>query len=268
MVAGAQPHWVARSAHATEALATLTQLATAVRRRGGIVVALRHGRSPALAAVARRPHLPEVGSDGWPVCLGGWDADHVVDTSGLNGFHGSELDGLLGGLGRDHLLLGGFCAELTLDTTLRGANDRGYECLVVTDACAFADPDLGAHALSSVTMSGGIFGALGTTRRRCSPPSAPARPDQHLTVHDPQPSRGGPMTGTVDADPYPWPYDGSIDPARTALVNIDWQTDFCGPGGYVDAMGYDLNLTRAGLEPTTKVLAAAAVARLDGRPHP
>ncbi len=163
VVAGAQPHWVARSAHATEALATLTQLATAVRRRGGIVVALRHGRSPALAAVARRPHLPEVGSDGWPVCLGGWDADHVVDTSGLNGFHGSELDGLLGGLRRDHLLLGGFCAELTLDTTLRGANDRGYECLVVTDACAFADPDLGTHALSSVTMSGGIFGALGTS---------------------------------------------------------------------------------------------------------
>ena len=52
------------------------------------------------------------------------------------------------------------------------------------------------------------------------------------------------MTGTVDADPYPWPYDGTIDPARTALVNIDWQVDFCGQGGYVDAMGYDLNLTR------------------------
>jgi len=59
------------------------------------------------------------------------------------------------------------------------------------------------------------------------------------------------------ADPYPWPYDGSFDTARTALINIDWQTDFCGPGGYVDAMGYDLNLTRAGLEPTQRVLAAA-----------
>jgi nicotinamidase-related amidase len=61
----------------------------------------------------------------------------------------------------------------------------------------------------------------------------------------------------VEADPYAWPYDGAVDVGRTALVNIDWQTDFCGPGGYVDAMGYDLDLTRAGLEPTTRVLAAA-----------
>jgi nicotinamidase-related amidase len=63
--------------------------------------------------------------------------------------------------------------------------------------------------------------------------------------------------GVVDAEPYAWPYDGAIDPSRTALVNIDWQTDFCGKGGYVDAMGYDLNLTRAGLEPTARVLEAA-----------
>ncbi len=69
-----------------------------------------------------------------------------------------------------------------------------------------------------------------------------------------------PMLGTVDAEPYAWPFDGEIDPRRTALVCIDWQGDFCGPGGYVDTMGYDLNLTRAGLEPTAKVLAAVRAA--------
>ncbi len=61
---------------------------------------------------------------------------------------------------------------------------------------------------------------------------------------------------TVDAEPYGWPYNGTINPETTALICIDWQVDFCGPGGYVDMMGYDLSLTRAGLEPTAAVLAA------------
>lgn len=63
--------------------------------------------------------------------------------------------------------------------------------------------------------------------------------------------------GVVVADPYTWPYDGPVDPSRTALVCIDWQVDFCGRGGYVDRMGYNLALTRAGLEPTATLLARA-----------
>ncbi|HWO93449.1 MAG TPA: isochorismatase family cysteine hydrolase [Dehalococcoidia bacterium] len=62
------------------------------------------------------------------------------------------------------------------------------------------------------------------------------------------------MSARVAAQPYPWPYDGDIEPARCALLLIDWQHDFCGPGGYVDAMGYDIALTRAGIEPTRRVL--------------
>ena len=62
--------------------------------------------------------------------------------------------------------------------------------------------------------------------------------------------------GTIVSTPYPWPYDGDFGPHNTALVIIDMQTDFCGVGGYVDAMGYDLSLTRAPIEPIRAVLAA------------
>ena len=60
----------------------------------------------------------------------------------------------------------------------------------------------------------------------------------------------------VDADPYPWPFDGDLRPENTAFLVIDMQIDFCGPGGYVDQMGYDLSLTRAPIEPIQRVFEA------------
>ena len=56
-----------------------------------------------------------------------------------------------------------------------------------------------------------------------------------------------PMTGRSTAN---------ITPQNTTLIIIDMQTDFCGKGGYVDAMGYDLSLTRAPIEPIRSVLDA------------
>ncbi len=65
----------------------------------------------------------------------------------------------------------------------------------------------------------------------------------------------------VDAEPYPYPYNGDLRPENTALVIIDMQVDFCGIGGYVDKMGYDLSLTQAPIEPISRVL---SVARAEG----
>jgi nicotinamidase-related amidase len=61
-------------------------------------------------------------------------------------------------------------------------------------------------------------------------------------------------TTFVNAEPYPWPYNGDLRPSNTALIVIDMQTDFCGVGGYVDKMGYDLSLTRAPIEPIKKLM--------------
>jgi biuret amidohydrolase len=62
------------------------------------------------------------------------------------------------------------------------------------------------------------------------------------------------MPRFVKSDPYPYPYNGDLRPENTCLIIIDMQTDFCGEGGYVDKMGYDLSLTRAPIEPIRRVL--------------
>ncbi|HEY3851531.1 MAG TPA: isochorismatase family cysteine hydrolase [Steroidobacteraceae bacterium] len=69
------------------------------------------------------------------------------------------------------------------------------------------------------------------------------------------------MKKFVHAEPYLWPFNGALEAANTVLLIIDMQADFCGPGGYVDKMGYDLSLTRAPIGPIQEVL---RVARLHG----
>lgn len=62
---------------------------------------------------------------------------------------------------------------------------------------------------------------------------------------------------TINSTPYNYPFDGDFRPDNTALMIIDMQTDFCGKGGYVEQMGYDISLTQRAIEPIKKLLAAA-----------
>ncbi len=64
---------------------------------------------------------------------------------------------------------------------------------------------------------------------------------------------------TVASEPYAWPFDGALRVDNTALMIIDMQTDFCGVGGYVDAMGYDVSMTRAPIAPITALMATMRV---------
>jgi biuret amidohydrolase len=160
LVAGAQPAWAERSRRVPGVTATIATVADVLRDAGSLVIHLVHV-APAGARPAPLPPRPE---DPAARLLGpvGFDG-LVVEAIGTNGFHGSRLDAELRRRGIARLVLTGYGAEAAVDSTLRSANDRGYECLVLTDAVAPFDDDVGAHALASVTMSGGIFGAIGTS---------------------------------------------------------------------------------------------------------
>jgi nicotinamidase-related amidase len=160
LVCGAQEHW--REGPSTEAALTrVDRIAPAVRAAGGILVWIRHGRDPVAARTHR--HLPAVDEHGYAALRAAAPGDLVIEARGYDGFRSGRLDDALRAARRDRLAFAGLAGEVLVDSTLRHANDRGYECLTLADAVAPLDPATGARALDSVTKSGGIFGAVGTT---------------------------------------------------------------------------------------------------------
>jgi biuret amidohydrolase len=129
--------------------ARVTDLDAAVRAAGGTVVTLAHLGPPRVARGAAIPLL--------------LDGARPVLAAGLDGFWGSALDAVLRSAGATHLLVAGHGLEGPVHSTLRGANDQGYECLLVLDAASPLRADLVGPSRSMVEMSGGIFGAVGAT---------------------------------------------------------------------------------------------------------
>lgn len=112
--------------------------------------------------VRRTPGLGN-GNGRWSQPLSPNGAEQVVHAAGVDAFYGSALDPVLRSARIDELILIGRGFETTVHSTLRTANDAGYECLTVSDACLAIDERCRSAAISTIEMSGGIFGAVGLT---------------------------------------------------------------------------------------------------------
>lgn len=82
----------------------------------------------------------------------------VIDKPGKGAFYRTALQNLLEEYAIESLILTGVTTHVCVHTTLREANDRGYECLVVSDATAAFDPQDHEAAIRMIWQQGGIFG--------------------------------------------------------------------------------------------------------------
>jgi nicotinamidase-related amidase len=84
----------------------------------------------------------------------------VIDKPGYGAFYQTDLQAILQRHAIDTLILCGVTTEVCVHSTLREAVDRGYDCIVVGDACAASNPALQQPALDMIAVEGGIFGRV------------------------------------------------------------------------------------------------------------
>jgi biuret amidohydrolase len=152
-------------------------LLKAWRAAGGLVIHTREGHRPDLTDL---PHAKKVRGRG-TTCIGDagpmgrilvrGEAGHdiiaelypepgepVIDKPGKGAFFATDLHAILQNRGIQQLVVTGVTTEVCVNTTIREANDRGYECLAVADCCGSYFPEFHEMGLRMIKAQGGIFG--------------------------------------------------------------------------------------------------------------
>lgn len=159
------------------AIAPTGRVLAACRAAGMMVVHTREGHRPDLSDLApakrSRGNLTTGIGDPGPMgrILVRGEAGHdiipeltpaagepVVDKPGKGAFYATDLEAMLRGRGVTQLLVCGVTTEVCVNTTVREANDRGFDCLVLEDCTGSYFPEFQAAGIAMIKAQGGIFG--------------------------------------------------------------------------------------------------------------
>jgi nicotinamidase-related amidase len=163
-------------------VAPLQELLAAARAAGMLVVHTREGHRPDLAdcppsKLARGGSEITIGSPGpkGRILVRGEvghdivdelapaEGEVLLDKPGKGAFYATDLELLLRNRGITHLVVTGVTTEVCVHTTVREANDRGFECLVPRDCVGSYFPEFQEVGLKMIAAQGGIFGWVGTS---------------------------------------------------------------------------------------------------------